>query len=224
LPLTPPRLQVLEKSLATIASQVDQVFLCLNQFEEIPAFLKSYSNVNAVIPSEDLKDVGKFMFEPAANDLVVLADDDLLYSPKHVKRLRRIGEQKGLKTGVFGIHGVIYRPVSENFIQSRVILHFRDGLERTRRVHQLGSGTILALGQNVAPLDFMRGSQKFVDVRYARWLHDRGLISWAIERPRKFLREVEQMDETHETIFKTFTSSTPPHVIDEICEFMEEPQ
>lgn len=38
---------------------------------------------------------------------------------------------------------------------------------------------------------FMAGSQKFVDVRYARLLHGRGLQSWAIERPQDFLRKIE---------------------------------
>lgn len=218
----PPRLQMLEKSLATIAPQVDQVFLCLNQFTEVPAFLSTYRNVTAVIPDEDFKDVGKFIFEPAPDDLVFMADDDLLYSPKHVRRLRRIGEKVGLKSGVFGVHGVVYRPQYESLIRKRISFHFEDPLVQTRRVHQLGTGTVLALGRNVAPLEFMRGSQKFVDVRYARWLYSMGISSWAIERPKGFIREIDPLNNDGETIYKTFTRRTPDYVLDEIRDFLDE--
>ncbi|MES2550343.1 MAG: hypothetical protein V4630_11710, partial [Pseudomonadota bacterium] len=79
----PPRRQMLEQALATIAPQVDQVFLCLNEFTEVPAFLTAFRNVTPWIPSEDLKDVGKFALQVASDDLVVMADDDLLYHPMH---------------------------------------------------------------------------------------------------------------------------------------------
>jgi hypothetical protein len=215
----PPRVQLLEQSLPTIASQVDQVFLCLNEFAEIPAFLASFKNVTPVIPDQDFKDVGKFIFEPAPDDLVLMTDDDLLYHPKHVRRLRRIGEGIGLQSNVFGVHGSIYRPNEGSLINGRLNFHFGRALGETRRVHQLGSGTMLALGRNVAPLDFMQGSQKFVDVRYARWLRENGIASWVIKRPRNFIREIAPPAERQETIFKTFTRRTPPQVLDEIRSF-----
>jgi hypothetical protein len=218
----PARVAFLERSLATLADQVDQVFLCLNEFTEIPSFLKSYKNVTPVIPDEDFKDVGKFLFAPDPDDLVVMADDDLLYSPKHVRRLRRIGGEIGLETCVVGVHGTIYRPDVDALVRKRISLHFEDPLVQSRRVHQLGTGTVLALGRNVAPLDYMQGSQKFVDVRYARWLHESGITSWAIERPKGFLREIVPERKHHETIFKTFTRRTPENVLDEIRSFLEE--
>jgi hypothetical protein len=218
----PPRVKMLEQSLPTIASQVDQVFLCLNEFKEVPAFLTAHRNVVPIIPEDDFKDVGKFIFEPGNDDLVVMADDDLMYHPKHVKRLRRIGDSIGWEKSVFGVHGMIYRPFPDAIIRKRISLHFQDRLTTTRRVHQLGSGTLIALGVNVAPLDYMRSSQKFVDVRYARWLYENGIASWAIERPSGFVREIETPDEKMETIFKTFTRRTPGHVVDEIRTFMDE--
>jgi hypothetical protein len=215
----PPRLQMLEQALATIAPQVDQVFLCLNEFTEIPAFLTAFGNVTPWIPAEDLKDVGKFALQVAADDLVVMADDDLLYDPTHVATLRRIGEGLGLDRVVIGLHGTIYHPGKGPLIRNRTTYHCDDPLAQSARVHQLGTGTILALGRNVAPFDFMLGSQKFVDVRYARWLHDKGLQSWAIERPAGFLRKIELPGIKVETIFKSFTRHSPDHVLQEIRQF-----
>ncbi len=218
----PPRLEFLRRSLPTIASQVDQVFLCLNQFAEAPAFLADYKNVTPMIPAEDLKDVGKFAFEVAPDDLVVMADDDLLYHQKHVKRLRRIGEELDLNRVVVGLLGTIYHLQDKNLIKRRTSLRFNEKLEARRRVHQLGSGTILALGANIPPLEYMRGSQKFVDVRYAHWLYDKGIKCWAVDRPENFLREIELPGIKTETIFKTFTRRSPDHVLDEIREFIDE--
>lgn len=218
----PPRLDMLQLSLPTIASQVDQVFLCLNQFTEIPSFLAAYRNVTPVIPEKDLKDVGKFAFPAAPEDLVVMADDDLLYHPKHVKRLRRIGEELDLKRVVVGLLGTIYRRDDRDLIKGRTSLRFNEGLQERTRVHQLGSGTLLALGANIAPLEYMQGSQKFVDVRFARWLHNKGIECWAVERPDQYLREIELPGVQVETIFRTFTKRTPQHVREEIYQYLDE--
>ena len=217
----PPRLQMLEQALATIAPQVDQVFLCLNEFTEVPAFLTAFRNVTPWIPSEDLKDVGKFALKVASDDLVVMADDDLLYHPMHVTTLRHIGDGLDLDRVVVGLHGTIYHPDRGPLIRSRTTYQCDEPLATSTRVHQLGTGTALALGRNVAPPDFMAGSQKFVDVRYARWLHGRGLQSWAVQRPEGFLRKIELPGIKVETIFKTFTRHSPDHVLQEIRAFAQ---
>jgi hypothetical protein len=215
----PPRLQMLEQALATITPQVDQVFLCLNEYREIPRFLASYPTVNPWIPDEDLKDVGKFACPVGADDLVVMADDDLLYHPAHVTDLRRAGDVKGLDQVVVGLHGTIYHPDRGPLIRTRTTFQCDEPLAAATRVHQLGSGTLLALGRTVAPFAFMAGSQKFVDVRYARWLHGMGLQSWAIARPEGFLGKIELPGTKVETIFKTFTRRSPDHVLQEIRQF-----
>ena len=167
-----------------------------------------------------LKDVGKFLFPSPADDLVLLADDDLLYGPGHVRRLRRIGEAVGLESNVVGIHGSIYRTGEGALIKNRLVCHYQGPLAKSHRVHQLGTGTVLALGRNMAPLDYMQGSEKFVDVRFARWLHSKGVGLWAIKRPKEFIRNVPPGNEAHETIYKTFTKNTPEHVLEEIRSFL----
>ena len=216
----PPRLAMLEQTLPSIAQQVDEVFLCLNEYSEVPSFLKSYKNITPVIPDRDLKDVGKFLFPSPADDLVLLADDDLLYGPGHVRRLRRIGEAVGLESNVVGFHGSIYLPSEEAQMPRRIVFHYQGPLAKSRRVHQLGTGTVLALGRNMAPLDYMQGSEKFVDVRFARWLHSKGVGLWAIKRPKGFLRSVPAANDAHETIYKTFTRYNPGHVQAEIRSFL----
>ncbi len=78
---------------------------------------------------------------------------------------------------------------------------------------------MVAMGKNVAPYEFMKDSQKFVDVCYARWLYENGIESWAIDRQEwGFVRRVPTEGE-HKTIFKTFARRTPQAVLNEIAVF-----
>lgn len=67
---------------------------------------------------------------------------------------------------------------------------------------------MVALGRNIAPYEYVESSQKFVDVCYARWLHENGIESWVIDRENSgFIRRVPTEGE-HETFFMTFTRKT----------------
>jgi len=215
----PPREEMLRRSLATIAPQVDQVRLCLNEYTEVPAFLNAMKNVEAFIPEVDYKDVGKFATTPRSDDLVFFVDDDILYSEDFVSRMTQIGAKVGLDKNVFGVHGTIYGTGIRTSKLERKVYNYKYPLKATIPVEQLGTGTMMALGKNVAPLDFMLGSQKFVDVRYARWLYQRGITSWAVSRSRGFASGIDREEDGHETIWKTFTKNTPEHVFDEIRVF-----
>lgn len=78
---------------------------------------------------------------------------------------------------------------------------------------------MLALGRNVAPFSYMNGSRKFVDVRYARWLHKQDIQSWCVAHKQDLLQEMQITTGRHETIYKDFTRHTPDHVILEIQDF-----
>lgn len=55
----PARIGILFETLDSICPQVDQVFIVLNEFTQLPAQLRGYDNITAVIPGRDLKDTGK---------------------------------------------------------------------------------------------------------------------------------------------------------------------
>lgn len=207
----PARRDLLEQSVRSLAPQVDRVFLVLNDYAEVPPELADIPNLEAILPAKDLKDTGKFLPVPAADDVVVLADDDLLYNPDHVRHLLAAGEEIGLDRNVVGLHGALYLSPLK-----RRTLRFFHALDAARRVHQLGTGTVLALGRNLPPHDFMAGSEKFVDVRYARWLAEQGIGLWIVARPRGFLVEIPDDSGRRETIFQGFTKLRPQALQDEV--------
>jgi hypothetical protein len=215
----PKRRELLLPALESILPQVDRLFLVMNEYPAIPEEIAGLEKVEAVIPETDLKDVGKFLPTPAPEDLVLFVDDDLVYAPTYAEQLILAAERIGLDQSVFGYHGSIYPNVANLTLKDRHVFPFYKARKEAVCVDQLGSGVMLALGRNVPPLSYMMGSQKFVDVRYARWLCEQGVKSWCLARSHKIADELRVSSGRHETIFKTFTRNSPDHVIAEIVQF-----
>lgn len=95
-------------SIQSLHAQVDKINLCLNEFEEIPEELDGFSKLNPVIPDKDYKDVGKFIFPCAKNDMIVLTDDDIIYPPDYVEKMLNFYNSFAIFNCIVGIHGCIY--------------------------------------------------------------------------------------------------------------------
>lgn len=214
----PIRREILERAVRSIAAQVDCVYIVLNEYTEVPRELSTIDNIETIIPDEDFKDVGKFVLTPAADDIVCFVDDDLIYASDYVERLLRAGETIDLSKAVIGYHGSIYKDIDSKGANGRRTFSVHRDLEKSFRVDQLATNSMLALGVNVPPLDFMRGSQQFVDVRYASWLYQRGIASYCIQHGEDVTQPM-RVSGRHETIYKNFTRNSPTHVIEEIRSF-----
>lgn len=83
----PERVGSLERTLASITPQVDQVFLSLNDYTEEPAFLDDFSNVTATVRRVNAGDAEKFAAVDDWDGYVITIDDDLLYPPDYVETL-----------------------------------------------------------------------------------------------------------------------------------------
>lgn len=215
----PARRPVLRRAVQSIARQVDRVYLVLNEYAEVPEEIADLATVEAILPGEDLKDVGKFLPEAGPDDLVFLADDDIHYEAGYVQALIAAGEGLGLDRAVVGLHGSIYGDVAAKGPMDRSVHAFFRDCRETIRVDQLGTGVMMTLGRNLAPLGYMAGSQKFVDVRYAAWLQARGVASWCIGRDGPLASQLVAKGTGGESIFKTFTRRNPKLVAAEILRF-----
>jgi len=212
----PAREQVIEAALRSIEPQVDEIHLVLNEYREVPAALASFSKLNPIIPDEDYKDVGKFVTQPADDDQVFFVDDDLCYSPAYFDRIVRQAETMDMNRTVFGLHASIYRSTEGATSKCRKIMHYRKPLRRSLYVDQVATNSAFALGKNVPSLAIMSGSQKFVDVRYAKWCFEQGIDQVALARPFNMARPLRHGGET---IYRGFTVVSPDHVLEEIRSF-----
>jgi hypothetical protein len=207
----PPRKAALKQVIERLANQVDTLNVVLNEYFEIPAW-NLPPNVNFIIPPADLKDCGKFYPTVRPDDVVFLVDDDILYPPNYVaKTLDWLLRMPNDRCAV-GFHGSLYRvpkrgpsmtilkwlgrTSDRNAIEAeRKVFYFRKKLDKPILVDQLGTGALAIRGRHLPPFEYMRTSQKFVDVRLAKWLFEQGITLVCVPRKENWLAPIEH-DET----------------------------
>ncbi|MGR3323107.1 MAG: hypothetical protein ACU0DK_14385 [Pseudooceanicola sp.] len=228
----PPRLSNLGAVVERIAPQVDRLNVVLNEFDSVPAFLEGRDNVVAVIPEHDTKDVGKFYPDVSGAEYVLLIDDDLVYPADYVARTveRFVAAARGGRL-MAGYHGSVYRRPRPSlnpgtmlawmrYDPSRIadyrrIYTFDQGMAEATILDQVATGVAILRGPDLPPYAYMRDSQKFVDVRMAKWCHEHDIPRIGLPKPENWITAVK----FRETIFRGFTRKNPPQVAAEIWEY-----
>jgi len=227
----PPRKAALMQVIQRLANQVDTLNVVLNDYAEIPQW-DLPQNVRLLLPSEDLKDCGKFYPKIDADDFVFLVDDDILYPLDYVaKTLDWLRKMPSFRFAV-GYHGSLYRLPNAGWIETvfrrlqaafgprtvnveRKIFYFKKKLGDPIVVDQLGTGTVAIRGRYMPSFEYMKTSQKFVDVRFAKWLFEQSITAACVPRREDWLMPIEH----EESIYEGFTLSAPQHVVSEIQAF-----
>lgn len=80
----PARVVTLEKTVASLLPQVDFLFVALNGYEEVPAFLKTDKKIVHALMDNTLGDAAKFYDIEERNGYVFTCDDDLVYPSDYV--------------------------------------------------------------------------------------------------------------------------------------------
>lgn len=234
----PPRSKALFGVLNSLASQVDCINLILNEYEIVPDIISRFENINAVIPKHDTKDAGKFYCHTSEADYVLLVDDDIIYPQNYVQKTISNFNSLDNHNVIAGYHSSIYQrpPFPKDFtnlkrfikyyiepnliVHYRKIFHYSTGIERPIFVDQIGSGTVIMRGKDMPPYDYMKTSQKFVDVRLAKWCFERDIARVCLPRTDGWLASYDKNGEIfEETIYRNFTKTKQPHVAKEIRKF-----
>lgn len=229
----PPRAANLMAVVERLAPQVDRLNIVFNQYETIPEAYRAIPTVNPIIPSEDTKDVGKFYPEVSAADYVLYVDDDVDYPADFVAETVRRFEAVPLPRILAGYHTSLYkRPdlkPSLHALRARAVftLH-RHKIARYRQVKglsqavahasvvdQVATNAAIIRGRDAPDYAYMRNSQKFVDVRLAKWCFENDITPICLPRPADWMSTAPDDD----SIFRTFTSSHHAHVADEIWSY-----
>lgn len=212
----PARIANLPVMLESIAPQLDEVCVVLNQYtRKQQQKLPRIENVRYVIPEEDLKDTGKFLEPRGADEYVFLLDDDLSFPADYVSTL--IGHHQRLPNArvAVGLHGVIYSDLFEGAAPSRFVAKFDKALVRPVLVNQLGTGCVMMRGDLMPPFEYMRTSQRFVDVRFARYCHENGIGLMCLPRPDQWVKDLEP----EESIFESYTRTHHKEQLEEVLSF-----
>lgn len=142
----PTRKRTFPRALASLARQVDKVYVYLDGFTEVPEAARSHPNVVPILSSEypGLRANGKLLglvLEPKPC-LYVCADDDIQFHHDFVAKLRRgLGEYDD--RAVVGFHGShLARPFERYFI-GRKTVEYDEVLDKSRLVDVLGTGAVM---------------------------------------------------------------------------------
>lgn len=212
----PGRKHNLPVMLESIAPQLDELCVVLNQFSarqrrQLPQF----SNVRYIVPDDDLKDTGKFLQPRTADEYVFLLDDDLAFPADYVSKLVDWYERLPAERLVVGLHGVVYSDLFEGAAGSRFVAKFDKALERPLLVNQLGTGCAMTRGDLLPPMSYMLTSQRFVDVRFARYCHENGIGMVCLPRPDQWVGDLQP----EESIYESYTRMHHGEQLAEILTF-----
>jgi hypothetical protein len=207
----PARGDLILPAIDSLYNQVDKIRLCLNEYTEIPSFLDKYEKLVAIIPDTDQRDVGKFLdIDADDEDIILYVDDDIIYPENYASVMcQKLTEND---KAVYGLHGVIYPDTYDGDVGLRRVFSFPRALEKDRLVNQIGTGTVAIKAKYRPKHSFMKGSQKFVDVRFAVHCFTHGIPIICIARGNNWLAEIKH----GESIFSTFTKKWPLTVTMEV--------
>jgi hypothetical protein len=150
----PARAGTFSKMVRGILSQVDKLYVFLDGFTAIPPELQDLPNCQAtLLPQQGNLHASSRFLAPrlfGSDAIVVLFDDDILYPPDYVSRIRQALARYG-KRSIVGFHGAIFMPPHQSYVRHRNNLHFATRLETDLNVHELGSGTAAFLSSTFHP-------------------------------------------------------------------------
>ena len=203
----PERTEYLENTVEALRPQVDALRVYLNNFNEVPRFLRSDEGVISSRALGDLGDSGKFYWFERTNELdhshYLTMDDDLGYPSDYVSRLVDEFDARDGKA-IVGVHGSTFQSTISDFVDSRdERFPFNSGQAVPRSVHLLGTATTI-LSQRTLDL----GLVDFSRLRNAADLHlgiaaqKQNVPMVVIARPENWITEERSWAEEGFSIWK----------------------
>ena len=147
------RRDVVERAVRSIAAQVDELHLHLNDYDEPPVGVR-LANVKITTPADygDLNDVGKFLALERLDgtEFLFTVDDDIVYPPDYVRRMLTTLEQFGRGVAL-GVHAAVLANPMKRFYEDRSVAHFQRSAPHRYLADVLGTGT-MAMHSSLLPV------------------------------------------------------------------------
>jgi hypothetical protein len=186
----PSRLNTFKLVMDRILPQVDLCFVFLDNFNEIPSFLRDQRKIKIYLSQHEgeLHTSGRYL---ALKDLdtpsiVLFIDDDILYPHDYISTLvKRLGALS--RDAIVGVHGRKFKPPYASYIEDVDSYHFAQELMSNTEVDELGGGTCAFLSN---AMDFDVREWVYTDacdIQLAIEAQKRGIRRICIKRPRGWL-------------------------------------
>lgn len=203
----PPREENLRQAVAAILPQVDRLYVYLNGYESVPAFLQHPRiTIGRSQQHGDLQDNGKvFFLKEMPKGYRFTLDDDIAYPPDYVERMLQRLWLYDHRVAV-GVHGAVLAQPMERFFEGRDVRVFWEGYDNDKTMNVLGTGT-LAWHSDTLKLqlsDFP--SQGMADVWFAIAAKAQGVPLVCLARPKDWLHQIP-LAQPEECLYERYKDS-----------------
>lgn len=207
----PSRTASLERVIDAVYPQVDKLYVYLNNFDNVPAFLnRSKIQIYKSQEHGDLKDVGKFFaLQHIDYGFFLSLDDDINYPPDYAEKLIEAIEKSNCPL-VVGVHGIILPKYPKSFFDRKVFM-FKSRLEATTPVSFLGTGTCAFDVTRINVPFSIFSSYGMADLHLGAYLKSIGVPALAIARQEGWLTEIGDGDEESSSLYQRTRQSSEPH-------------
>ncbi|WP_330926370.1 glycosyltransferase [Candidatus Sororendozoicomonas aggregata] len=140
----PARKTALLECIRSLVSQVDYLFIYLNEYQDVPVEIKNHPLKNKIICIVDeeggRRAEGKFHWMKRVNGYYLTCDDDIVYPPDYVTKTINAIEARQRQC-VVGYHGIVFKDAVASFKADRKAFYkFTEILTTDQPCHLLGTG------------------------------------------------------------------------------------
>jgi len=215
----PSRVDSLKQVIESILPQVKGIGVYLNNFDEVPAFLK-HPKIQIARSQDhgDVRDNGKFFFlDKTKCSKYATIDDDIAYPSNYIEKLLSFQQALG-GTHAVGVHAVAYGTRVEKLLKGRYLWHFKEQNQCLLPCNMVGTGTLL-FDQRYFKLDYSEiGTPGMADVWFAVAAKNRGFTLWAVPRNRNWLSPIAQDESDAEDQVEVEAEAVDTSAITQISE------
>ena len=183
----PGRQEMVPRAIASLLPQIDSLHLVLNGYTQIPDFVKDDKIGVVMDPLNTMADNAKMLGLKGQSCYYFTVDDDIIYPPDYVsKMIKHIDKYD--RRAVVGIHGIIYSNPVRQYFKDRIVFTNARPLDRDKRVHALGTGTVGFHTFEVACMvDDLPRQTRMLDIHFAGWCKEHNIPMMAISRTADWL-------------------------------------
>lgn len=187
----PTRSDTFPKALESILPQVDHLYVFLDGFEAVPAFISTNPKCRPFIldPADSIHASSRFLAASlfGENAVICIFDDDILYPPGYTANIVAAIGERGPNV-IVGFHAARFQPPHASYVSDRHMLPFNRETRQVFRVHELGSGTLGFRSDTFAPDPRTWRHHDMDDLYVAAEAHRLGLALEALPRPGRWIR------------------------------------
>lgn len=196
----PPREKLLKETIDSLTHQVDHLFLYLNNYRQVPAFIVNHrhrSKIHYVLDTKsEYRAAAKFYFLKDFSCFWLVCDDDIIYPNNYREIVIPKLILNGTTTTIVGIHATIFQSTISHYFNSvKELMLFEQKNSNDRTVHMLGTGT-LALHSSILEnedLDRLLAHPTENDETLAIICKEKNIKQVALSRAQKWLRSNPKM-------------------------------